>query len=150
MVTDLPGDEPKGTEGTPPELDALTEAQKRLDDLSVMFYTYIGILQRDAPPSSRAPDEMDELPADKAVRAELRTKIPEYVSDIVRTSREINTSAQRIADEYEADAGEERSVLAEADADSMSAGTELSTAGKDLTRLLHRVRGAIYETEHDG
>jgi hypothetical protein len=132
-----------------PEQDPLTETQKRLDDLCVMFYTYLGIIQRDAPPSSRAPDEIDEIPGDEASREELGQKIPEFALDILRTSGDIDAAANRIADEYEVDAGEERRILAAADEDSACAGVELSAAGKNLTQLLCRVREAIHETEQD-
>jgi hypothetical protein len=149
MAADTNTNELNETDDVASELDALTETQKRLDDLCVMFYTYIGIIQRDAPPSSRAPDETDEIPGDEASREELRQKIPEFAADILRTSGDIDAAAKRIADEYEADAGDERRILAAADEDSASAGVELSTAGKNLTQLLFRVRDAIYETEQD-
>jgi hypothetical protein len=107
-----------------------------------MFYTYLGIIQRDAPPSSRAPDEIDEIPGDEASREELRQKIPEFVLDILRTSGDVDVTANCIADESEVDAGEEHRILAAAGEDSACAGVELSTAGKSLTQLLCRVRDA--------
>ncbi len=64
------------------EIDSLSQLQRKLDDLGVMFYTYVGIIQRDAPPTARAPDESDEVQNDEAMRKELAEKSPEYAKDI--------------------------------------------------------------------
>lgn len=64
------------------EEDALTRLQKKMDELGVMFYTYVGIMQRDAPPISRGPNDVKETVADEAKRKELAARAPEYAKDI--------------------------------------------------------------------
>lgn len=130
-------------------LDAISAAQRKLDDLAVMFYTYTGVIQRDAPPAARVPDEVDELPADEAARADLASKIPEYANDIVRASADMSAAIDRIAKELELDDEKMRASLSCADDDSVQAGLELKKAAEHAESLLGRVRGAMSETERE-
>lgn len=72
-------DDPQSSEQ---DVDSLSQLQRKLDDLGVMFYTYVGIMQRDAPPAARPPDENDEIQSDEIMRKELSEKAPEYAKDI--------------------------------------------------------------------
>lgn len=65
-----------------PDVDSLTQLQRKIDDIGVMFYTYVGIMQRDAPPVTRPPEEADEVANDEQMRKELAEKAPEYAKDI--------------------------------------------------------------------
>lgn len=60
----------------------MTKLQRKIDDIGVMFYTYVGIIQRDAPPAARPPDEADEIPNDAAMVKKLTENTPEYAKDI--------------------------------------------------------------------
>lgn len=63
-------------------MDDLSHLQKKLDEIGVMFYTCVGVMQRDAPPAARAPDEADETANDNAMREELAQKAPDFATQI--------------------------------------------------------------------
>lgn len=62
--------------------DPLTQMQKKMDELNVMFYTYAGIMQRDAPPIARSPEESRQIEVDEIKRKQLIARAPEYAQDI--------------------------------------------------------------------
>ena len=62
--------------------DPLTQMQKKMDELNVMFYTYAGIMQRDAPPIARGPEESRQIEVDEIKRKQLVARAPEYAQDI--------------------------------------------------------------------
>lgn len=128
-------------------LDAITDAQRRLDDMAVMFYTYTGIIQRDAPPTARVPDELDELPADEAARSELLSKIPDYANDILRASKDMSAAIDRISRELETDHDKRRAALASSDDKSVQAGVQLKDAASAVETLLAELRQAVAHTE---
>jgi Sec-independent protein translocase protein TatA len=132
-----------GDEGAEPlAVDAVTSAQRRLDELAEMLYTYVGVIQRDAPPSARAPDEADEVAGDDALRADLLAKIPEYARDVVRASGDFSKAIDRIAKDVEAEIGD-----VEGEEASVSAGSQLRHAANGVENLLAQVRDAISKTE---
>jgi hypothetical protein len=144
-------------------VDAVTCAQRRLDELAEMLYTYVGVIQRDAPPSARAPDEVEEVPADDALRNELLAKMPEYARDIVRASSDVNRAIDRIAEEVEAEIVDEdvareaanscenssrqRALLLKADEESIAAGIGLRNEANRADKLLSQIRDAICQIE---
>lgn len=141
---------PSGDEGVPANEDSLSLLQRKLDDIGQMFYTYIGILQRDAPPVARGPDEADEASADKKARAELEAKVPEYAMDIVQTSKDIDAAIDAIEVELrEVAISGERAALERADTDSRAAGNQLETAATEAKNLLADVRGVIAMRDQD-
>ena len=74
--------------------DSLSQLQRKIDDIGVMFYTYVGIIQRDAPPTERASDKADSLANNQKLRKELAEKTPEFAKDIgtyLKQSIEINS-----------------------------------------------------------
>jgi len=129
------------------EMDDLSRLQKKLDDLGVMFYTYIGILQRDAPPIARAPDETSDLPSDNTKREELAKKAPEYARYIVQCSREIDEEIAEIDGKMKEQDGKERNLLDNANFESMQAGEEMTEAVDDAQKLLSSVRDIITARE---
>lgn len=129
------------------QMDDLSRLQKKLDDLGVMFYTYIGILQRDAPPITRAPDETDELPADAKMHDQLSKKAPEYAADIVACSREIDQVISEIDAKMLQQDGKERTLLDNANYESVQAGEEMTEAVDDAQKLLASVRDIITARE---
>jgi Sec-independent protein translocase protein TatA len=158
-----PENDAYGDEGAEPlAVDAVTSAQRRLDELAEMLYTYVGVIQRDAPPSARAPDEADEVAGDDALRADLLAKIPEYARDVVRASGDFSKAIDRIAKDVEAEigdaegetgevgeanAGRQRALLVKAEEASVSAGSQLRHAANGVENLLAQVRDAISKTE---
>lgn len=126
-----------------PDADSLSLLQRKLDDLGVMFYTYVGIIQRDAPPEARAPDEADELPNDEAMRKELAEKAPEYAKDVVRTSAEIDALIATVEADLALAGGDEREALRMADAESVRMGNGLAEGAEGAQRLLADIRGVI-------
>lgn len=132
-----------------PDTDSLTQLQRKLDDLGVMFYTYVGIMQRDAPPEARAPDEADEVANDDAMRKELAEKAPEYAKDVVRTSKEIDELIAKVESDLALAGGDEKAALVTADAESVAAGEGLDEAAAAAAKLLADVRGVIAMRDQD-
>ncbi len=120
--------------------DTLTEVQRKLDDIGIMFYTYVGILQRDAPPAARAPDEAEEAGNDAATRAELASKVPDYARDIINTHQELNALIDKL-DVPTPDV--ERAELQRANAESLAAAVDLDAASKEAAALLADIRNVV-------
>lgn len=132
-----------------PQMDDLSRLQKRVEDLGVMFYTYLGVLQRDAPPTSRLPDEKEELANDEVARQQLAKKIPEFATDIIQCSREIDSLVSDIGVKMKEQAGCERTLLDTANFESMQAGDEMTEAVDDAQKLLSSVRDLINARERE-
>lgn len=130
-------------------VDDLSRLQSKLDDLGVMFYTYLGILQRDAPPIQRPPEEADEIPNDDKMRNELREKVPTFARDIINTSREIEMIIADVDKNVRAHAGNERHLLDSANFQSMQAGEEMSDAIDEASKLLTGIRDIIAAREDE-
>lgn len=124
-------------------MDDLSRLQKGLDELGVKFYTYIGILQRDAPPITRPPEEADDMPADEVARKELLAKTPDFARDIVKSSRDLDALITGMEDKMKAFEGKEITLLDSANFDSRQAGEEMSEAVDDAQKLLSSVRDII-------
>lgn len=137
----------KTTEGV--QMDDLSRLQKRIEDMGVMFYTYLGILQRDAPPTARAPDEKEEMARDEASRKQLATKIPEFAKDIVQCGREVDSLIDHIDGKMKQQEGRERTLLETANFESMQAGDEMEEAVDDAQKLLSSVRDLITARERE-
>lgn len=134
----------------PPKVDNVTQLQSKIDDLSVMFFTYLGIIQRDAPPTGRHPDEKDEeLESDQAMRKQLAEKMPARARDIVCTSREIDALLVEIEAKSKAYVGKEHALLDNANFESAQAGDEMTEAVDDASKLLTSVREIISARETD-
>lgn len=133
----------------PAQTDHLSILQKKLDDLSVMFYSYIGILQRDAPPHERPPEQKDDIANDATARKQLMDNIPKYASDIVGCTKEINTIINQIDTKMRDQAGRERTLLDTANFESRQAGEEMSEAVDDAHKLLTSVRDLISAREKE-
>lgn len=128
-------------------MDDLSRLQKRMENLGVMFYTYLGIIQRDAPPVSRPPDEADETANDEAMRKELAEKTPSFARDIVQCSRDIDALINEIEGKMEDLDGKEREILDTANFESVQAGEEMTEAVDDAQKLLTSVRHIIAARE---
>lgn len=110
--------------------DNLTKLQVKLNELGEMFYTYLGILQRDAPPRGANKNENAEL---------LARNIPEYAQDIVATSREIDSVIDAVEKDFSA-VHDLDTHIREANLVSKKAGEELITAKNNTNNLLADVR----------
>lgn len=128
-------------------LDDLSRLQKHLEHLGNKFYSCIGVLQRDAPPVSRPPEEADEVTNDENMRKQLASKTPEFARDIVRTSREIDSIITEIEAKMAALQGKERTLLDTANFESVQAGEEMTEAVDDAQKLLTSVRQIIAARE---
>ena len=137
------------TEETTVETDDLSQLQKRLDDLGTMFYAYLGILQRDAPPIERTPDEKDEVTRDVTTRTELNNKASEYAKDIIRCHRDITSIITEIDNKVKIHAGRERNLLDTANFESIQAGEEMTEAVDKAQELLTSVRHIISARESE-
>lgn len=131
-------------------LDDLSLLQKSLDELGEKFYTYIGIIQRDAPPISRPPEELDEVAADETARKELLTKTPGFAREIVAGSRAIDALITSIEQKMSTLEGKEESLLESANFESRQAGEEMAEAVDDAQKLLANVRDIIAARETEG
>ncbi|PXF50000.1 hypothetical protein BWQ96_00160 [Gracilariopsis chorda] len=131
------------------QMDDLSRLQKRVEDMGVMFYTYLGILQRDAPPTARAPDEKEEMANDEASRKQLANKIPEFAKDIIQCGREIDSLIDHIDGKMKQQEGRERTLLETANFESMQAGDEMEEAVDDAQKLLSSVRDLITARERE-
>jgi hypothetical protein len=142
---------PAVAEPTPADasIDAVTATQRRLDELAVLMYTYVGVVQRDAPPASRAPEDAEEAAADDAARAALAVRAPEYARDIVRASQAVADAIARVEAEIGDDVDVVRAELAEADRVCVAVGEELKREAGEVDVMLQRVREAISVTEQD-
>lgn len=129
--------------------DAVTAAQRALDALAVSMYTYVGVVQRDAPPASRAPDDQEETPADESARRDLAARAPEYVAEILQASDAVAQSIERVREEVEGDGEQQRKALLEAENASVEAGKKLKHESRAVESLLERVRHAICLTEQE-
>lgn len=129
--------------------DDLTRLQGKLDDLGVMFYTYLGIIQRDAPPTERAPDEADEEAGDEQMREELMTKAPGFAESIVSTSMEIENIIDSIDSRMKMYRGKERELLDTANYESRKAGEDMNEAAEKANKLLASLRQAISARENE-
>lgn len=138
------------SDGPPPDEDSLSQLQRKLDDIGQMFYTYVGIVQRDAPPSGRGADDGGDQSGDAAQRAELFSKIPDYARDIVQTSKDIDATIDAIeAEMRELPPTAEKPAIERADADSLAAAKQLEEAAVDANRLLADVRDVIAMRDQD-
>lgn len=133
----------------PPQMDHLSQLQKRLNELGEMLYSHIGVIQRDAPPLERPPDEAEEIPNDSAARKQLESAIPEYAREIIQCSRDIDKIIDEIDTNINIHAGKERPLLDTANFESMQAGDELNDAVDDAQKLLTSVRDLISAREVD-
>lgn len=129
--------------------DDLTRLQGKLDDLGVMFYTYLGIIQRDAPPTERPPDEADEVASDQKLREELMTKAPGYAESIVATSVAIENIINNIDAKMKMYRGKERELLDTANYESQKAGDAMNEAAEKANKLLTSLRQAISARENE-
>lgn len=130
-------------EGDDNKADNVSRLQAKLDDLGVMFYTYLGIIQRDAPPSERPPDEAEENGNDEKARAELNEKTPGFAKSIVQTSVEIEKIINDIEVQMKLFTAKERDMLEAADFESRQAGDEMTEAADDASKLLASIRQVI-------
>lgn len=112
-----------------------------------MFYTYLGIIQRDAPPVARPPDEADEVANDVVVRKELAEKTPGFAKDIVQCSRDIDGLIDEIEQNMTTIEGKERELLDAANFESVQAGEEMNEAMDDAQKLLSSVREIMVARE---
>lgn len=128
-------------------MDDVSRLQGKLDDLGVMFYTYLGIIQRDAPPRERAPDEADETANDRKAREELRQKTPGFAKAIVQTSMEIEKVIDDVDGKLNEYNGKERQLLERADYDSKQTGEQMIQAIDSANKLLSNVRQVIAARE---
>jgi len=112
--------------------DNLTNLQVKLNELGEMFYTYLGIVQRDAPPRSSSSAKKPEVAASIA-------SIPEYAQDIVATSREIDTIIDAVEKDFSATNTLDGEIRA-ANSESKKAGEELVMAKNVANNLLAEVR----------
>eukprot|EP00177_Eucheuma_denticulatum_P007196 GFKZ01013089.1.p3 GENE.GFKZ01013089.1~~GFKZ01013089.1.p3 ORF type:complete len:143 (+),score=24.26 GFKZ01013089.1:216-644(+) len=130
-------------------LDDLSRLQKRLEDLGTKFCSCIGVLQRDAPPATRPPEESEEIPNDEIMRRQLETKTPEFARDIIQTSRDIDAIITEIEGKMALLQGKERTLLDTANFESLQAGDEMTEAVDDAQKLLTSIRQitAARETE---
>lgn len=131
------------------KMDDLSRLQGKLDDLGVMFYTYLGIIQRDAPPSERAPDEADEVANDQKAREELTAKIPGFAKSVVQTSMEFEKIIDEVETKMKSHTGKEREMLDTANYESRQAGDEMTEAAESATKLLSSLRQAISARENE-
>lgn len=128
-------------------MDDLSRLQKALDELSVQLYTCIGIIQRDAPPIARPPEEADEAAADEVERQKLLAKVPQFARDVVARSRAVDaviTDVEARMKEFE---GKERTQLDTANFESRQVGEEMTEAADDAQKLLASVRDIIAARE---
>ncbi|CAN8076071.1 unnamed protein product [Agarophyton chilense] len=130
-------------------MDDLSRLQKKIEELGVKFYEYIGVLQRDAPPISRAPDEKEELVNDEAARNRLASQIPEFASDIVKCSRDIDALVNAIDSKMKQQEGQKRPLLETANYESNQAGEEMVEAVDDAQKLLTSVQNLITARERE-
>lgn len=130
-------------EGDDGKVDNVSRLQAKLDDLGVMFYTYLGIIQRDAPPSERPPDEAEETENDRKARAELDEKTPQFAKSIVQTSVAIEKIINDIEVQMKMFTGKERDMLEAADFESRQAGDEMTEAADEASKLLASIRQVI-------
>lgn len=134
-------------------VDAVTFAQRRLDELAVLMYTYVGVVQRDAPPAARAPDEADVAREDAAAREMLCQRAPEYAADLVRASTAVGEAVGRVEKEVLAGGGADEAAVRErlvrADERCAVVGNEMKAEAARVEVLLGRVREAIAVTEED-
>lgn len=129
------------------DTDAVTAAQRRLDELAVLMYTYVGVVQRDAPPASRAPDETEEEATDAAARLALSARAPEYARDILRASRAVGEALERIDEEVGSTDGGVREGLIKADEEGREVGESMKAEAEKARSLLESVRKTIAATE---
>ncbi|KAI0560397.1 Mediator complex subunit Med21 [Gracilaria domingensis] len=130
-------------------MDDLSRLQKKLEELGVKFYECLGVLQRDAPPTSRAPDEKEEVANDEAARKRLASQIPEFATDIVKCSRDVDALIDVIEGKMKQQEGQERSLLDTANFESNQAGEEMVDAVDDAQKLLTSVRNLIAARERE-
>lgn len=128
-------------------LDDLSRLQKYLENLGVKFYSCIGVLQQDAPPVTRSPEEAEEVTSDDNMRKQLATKTPEFARDIVQTSRKIDNVITEIEAKMAALQGKERTLLDTANFESVQAGEEMTEAVDNAQKLLANVRQIIAARE---
>lgn len=103
--------------------DSLTNLQVKLNELGEMFYTYLGILQRDAPPRN-ANTSAQSKGSNNPSNAELLASIPEFAQDIVATSREIDAVIDTVEKDF--------STVTTLDADIRAANAVSKKAGEVL------------------
>lgn len=130
-----------------PPTDAVTAAQRALDDLAVLMFTYVGVVQRDAPPASRAPDDQEEVAGDEAARSELAARAPEYAAEVLRGGEAVRRAVERVA--LEVEGGREREEMLRAEKESVCAGEGMAEEVGKVESLLERVREVICKTEQD-
>lgn len=131
------------------KIDDLSRLQSKLDNLGVMFYTYLGIIQRDAPPKSRPQEEADELVNDAKKRETLKKETPGFAKQIVQASCEIESLISEIDAKVKAHSGKERDLLNNANFESVQAGEEMTEAVDDANKLLSSMRDAISTRESE-
>lgn len=129
----------------PPQMDHLSHLQNKLEDLSVMFYTYIGIIQREAAPIN-APQNPTS-PEDPA--QQLAINVPQYARDIITCNRDLAKIIDDIDAKMTAQAGQERNLLNGANFESIQAGGDMSEAVDDAHKLLSSVRDLISAREQE-
>lgn len=100
--------------------DNLTKLQVKLNELGEMFYTYLGILQRDAPPRG----VKGKGNTNTNTNTDLLAQIPEYAQDIVATSREIDSIIDTVEKDF--------SNVTTLDADIRAANIVSKKAGEEL------------------
>lgn len=137
------------TEETTIDTDDLSHLQRKLDDLGTMFYAHLGILQRDAPPIERTPEEKDEITTDVTTRTELNNKATEYAKEILQCHRDITSIITQIDNKVKIHAGRERNLLDTANFESIQAGEEMTEAVDKAQELLTSVRHIISARESE-
>mmetsp|Transcript_16696 Transcript_16696/g.34313 ORF Transcript_16696/g.34313 Transcript_16696/m.34313 type:complete len:183 (-) Transcript_16696:2260-2808(-) len=133
-------------------VDTLTRLQMALDDMAMKMYTYVGILQRDAPALDGAGGDGGvgneaDLAAAAGKRAELAKQAEEYATEIVRTHRTIRGLIEKVRSSIEDKEALEEELLSQGAQDSSSVGVELSVETSEVENLLARLRASLREIE---
>lgn len=140
---------PDNAEQQQQQPDDLSRLQSKLEGLGVLFYECVGVIQRDAPPTSRSPDEADQIAADNKARALLASKTPQFAQDIVRANREIDALLAEMQSKAAVNNGNERQLLDTANFESVQAGDDMTEAVDDASKLLTSVRNLIAARESE-
>ncbi|KAI0558899.1 hypothetical protein FGB62_181g020 [Gracilaria domingensis] len=92
---------------------------------------------RDAPPTSCAPDEKEEVANDEAARKRLASQIPEFATDILKCSRDVDALIDVIEGKIKQQKGQEISLFDTANFESNQAGKEMVEAVYDAQKTTY-------------
>mmetsp|Transcript_9205 Transcript_9205/g.27724 ORF Transcript_9205/g.27724 Transcript_9205/m.27724 type:complete len:155 (+) Transcript_9205:87-551(+) len=135
--------------------DPVTILQQKLDEFSVMMYSYVGILQRDAAPVVAPKVEGAEENGDEQTKAtglskeELQKQAVEFANNIVKAAVEIDERIEVVDSEVESQIADIESRIKAADEQARSAGKELKLASSSVRSRLDTVRKTFEEIEKE-